>query len=52
MRPRIFTAKGEPLIVETDASDFAIAATLNQMGRPVAYYQRTISEWNSGEFGR
>ena len=32
-----------PVIVETDASDFAIAATLNQDGRPVAFHSRTLS---------
>ena len=32
-----------PLVVETDASDFAIAATLNQNGRPVAFHSRTMS---------
>ena len=31
-----------PLVVETDASDFAIAATLNQSGRLVAFYSRTL----------
>ena len=32
-----------PFIVETDASDFTIAATLNQNGKPVAFHARTLS---------
>ena len=32
-----------PMVVETDASDHAIAATLNQSGRPVAFFSRTLS---------
>ena len=32
-----------PLVVETDASDIAIAATLNQAGRPVAFFSRTLT---------
>ena len=32
----------DPFTVETDASNFAIAATLNQGGRPVAFFSRTL----------
>ena len=31
-----------PFTVETDASDFALAAILNQGGRPVAFFSRTL----------
>ena len=33
-----------PFTVETDASDEAIAATLTQDGRPVAFFSRTLNE--------
>lgn len=31
-----------PFVVEKDASDFCIAATLNQNGRPVAFFSRIL----------
>ena len=37
----------EPFTVECDASDFAIAATLNQNGRPVAFMSRTCLKLNA-----
>lgn len=33
----------EPLTVETDASDYSIAATLTQNERPVAFFSRSLS---------
>ena len=36
------TDESTPFAVETDASDFALSATLNQGGRPVVFYSRTL----------
>ena len=35
--------ESQPFEVETDASDFPLSATLNQKGRPVAFFSRTLS---------
>ena len=32
-----------PFEIETDASDVSLAATLNQNGRPVAFFSRTLN---------
>ena len=37
-----------PFVVETDASDFAIGATLNQDGRPIAFFSRTLNKSECG----
>lgn len=33
-----------PLVIETDASDYALAATLSQEGRPIAFFSRSLSD--------
>ena len=34
----------DPLVVETDASGYALSASLNQNGKPVAFFSRTLSK--------
>ena len=34
----------KPFVIETDASNVALAATLNQEGRPVAFFSRSLSK--------
>ena len=34
--------ESQPLEFKTDASDIALAAALNQSGRPVAFFSRTL----------
>ena len=33
----------QSFVVETDASNVAISATLNQNGKPVAFFSRTLN---------
>ena len=33
-----------PFVVETDASDKAVSGTLNQNGKPVAFFSKTLTE--------
>ena len=36
--------KNAVFVVETDASNVAVSATLNQNGKPVAFYSRSLSK--------
>ena len=33
-----------PFVVETDAADFSLAATLNQNGQPVAFFSKSLNK--------
>ena len=37
-----FPNKHDILVVETDASDSALSASLNQGGKPIAFFSRTL----------
>ena len=39
--------EGVPFVVECDASEHRLAATLNQRGQPVAFHSRTFSRYES-----
>ena len=34
----------DPLVIETDASGYALSASLNQNGKPVAFFSRTLNK--------
>ena len=40
--------EGRPFVVETDASDTAISATLNQAGNPVAFFSKSLQNFQKG----
>ena len=39
----VYRVTQEPVVVETEALDYAIAATLLQSGRPVAFFNHTLT---------
>ena len=43
--------KNAPFVVETDASNMAVSANLNQNGRPVAFYSRLLNKSELAQFG-